>query len=101
MVEQFANTHELTLHVVDYQKTPLSLAQLSTLKAQLDLPARAMVRDNEVEFGDLNLADADDAALLAAVADHPKLLQRPIVEYRGKAMIARPPERLASLLPSA
>lgn len=98
MVQQFAITQGLTLDVVDYQKTPLSPPQLSALRDQLGTPAREMVRDNEGEYQELNLAAADDAVLLAALADHPKLLQRPIVVYRGKAMIGRPPEKLADLL---
>lgn len=98
MTQQFAAAQGLTLDVVDYQNTPLSLPQLSVLKEQINAPTREMVRDNEAEYGELNLATADDAALLAAIADHPKLLQRPIVVYRGRAMIGRPPERLADLL---
>jgi len=101
MAEQFATAQGLVLEVVDYQKTPLSLAQLSTLQDQLDVPVREIVRNNEPEYRELSLADADDATLLAAIADHPKLLQRPIVVYRGKAMVGRPPERLASLLQTA
>jgi arsenate reductase-like glutaredoxin family protein len=35
------------------------------------------------------------------LAAHPKLLQRPIVSYRGSALIGRPPERLQTLLQAA
>lgn len=98
LVDQFAAAHHLTLDIVDYLKTPLSLPQLSALRDQLGTGARGMVRDNEAEFTELNLAAADEAGLLAAIANHPKLLQRPIVVYRGQAMIGRPPERLTTLL---
>jgi len=101
MTQHFASAQGLTLDVVDYLKTPLSLPQLSALQSQLDAAAREMVRDNEAEYHALNLASADDAALLAAIADHPRLLQRPIVAFRGKALIGRPPERLAALLQAA
>lgn len=101
MVEQFAGAHHLTLNVVDYLKTPLSLEQLSVLRNQLDGEVRDMVRDNEAEFAQLKLAEADDATLLQAIATHPKLLQRPIVVYQERAMIGRPPERLTGLLQSA
>lgn len=101
MAEQYAAAHGFALEVVDYLKTPLSLVQLSSLQEQLTVPVRDMVRNNETEYGELNLATADDTALLLAIASHPKLLQRPIVVYRGKAMIGRPPERLAALLQNA
>lgn len=98
MVEQFAASHDLAVDVIDYLKTPPSAQQLSALRDQLGGDARSMVRDNEEEYAQLNLAAADEAALLTAIAAHPRLLQRPIVVYRGKAMVGRPPERLAALL---
>lgn len=101
MVEQFAAAHHLPLDIVDYLKTPVTVPALSALRDQLGGSVRDMVRSNEAEYAELNLAAADEAALLAAIADHPKLLQRPIVVYRGRAMIGRPPACLTALLQSA
>lgn len=98
MVEQFAAQRELKLDVVDYLKNPPSISQLAMLLQELGTSARDIVRENEAEYATLNLAQADDAALLAAIAQHPRLLQRPIVSYAGRALIGRPPERLASML---
>ncbi|AIY39534.1 Arsenate reductase [Collimonas arenae] len=92
IAEQFSNTRKLKLEVIDYQKTPLTLAQLQALHRTLGGPVSAMLRDNEPEYAALDLAQADDAALLEALAAHPKLLQRPIVVYQKHAVIARPPE---------
>lgn len=101
MVEQFASAHGLPVAVVDYLRTPLSAAQLSTLRAQLGADAGSMARDSEPEYAQLDLATASETALLDAIAGNPRLLQRPIVVYRGRAMIGRPPERLAQLLQPA
>jgi arsenate reductase len=98
LVQKFGTEHDLPLQVVAYLETPPTLEQLTVLQQQLGVPARAMVRDNEPEYGDLQLAQADDAALLQAVAAHPKLLQRPVVVYRGRALIGRPPELLEDWL---
>lgn len=98
MVEQFATAHGLPIEVVDYLKTPPSIEQLTALQRQLGTDARAMVRDNEAEYAALGLAQADDTALLEAIVGCPTLLQRPIVVYRDRAMIGRPPERLTALL---
>ena len=98
IVEQFASAHSQSLTVIDYQKTPLTLMQLKEIQKQLGIPTKEMVRDNEEEFTTLGLQDADDAALLEAVAKTPKLLQRPIVVCRGKATIGRPPEKVMDLL---
>lgn len=98
IVEQFASGQNLGIEVVDYLKTPPGVEQLSSLHQMLGGDVRDMVRSNEDEYTALGLGEADDAALLAAVAAHPKLLQRPIVVYKGRAMIGRPPERLGELL---
>jgi arsenate reductase len=100
LVQQFAERQNLSLQVVEYLKTPLNLAQLTQLHRQLGGEVRDMVRDNEEQFAALNLAHADQAALLHALAQHPALLQRPIVSYREHAMIGRPPEKLPAFLES-
>ncbi len=82
--------------VVEYLATPLSLAELQALRRQLGVPARAMLRDGEDAYRALGLSDLSlsDAQLLAAIAGHPTLLQRPIVIDGERALIARPPELL-------
>ena len=101
LTQQFAIEQGLPLTVLDYQKTPLTLAQLIVMQKQLNLAARDMLRDSEAESAALNLAQADEATLLQAMADHPVLLQRPIVICNGRALIGRPPERLSALLQTA
>lgn len=101
LVEHFSTAQGVTLDVVDYQKTPLTLAQLTALHRQLGGAVREMVRDNEEEYAALNLRQADDVMLLQALAAHPKLLQRPIVVHGERAVIGRPPERINALLQAA
>lgn len=86
----------ITPEVVEYLETPLSLPELQALQRHLGGPTRAMVREVEDEYRTLGLADTGltDTQLLQAVADHPRLLQRPIVIDGERALIARPPELL-------
>lgn len=97
LVQALASEKELTVAIVDYQKAPLNQQQLQELQRQLGLPLAAMLRENEDEYAELNLSELDEAAVLAALASHPKLLQRPIVSYLGRAAIGRPPEHVLSL----
>lgn len=101
-VQQFAAQHQLDLEIVDYQKTPLNLVQLTELHQllQVDTPCsvRDMVRANEALFDTLSLQQANDGSLLQALATHPQLLQRPIVRFNNRALIARPPELLDNFL---
>lgn len=88
------------LQIIEYLKTPPTLADLKHLHTLLGVPVREMLRSNETEFAELGLADTalSDDELLAAVAEHPKLLQRPIVVNGKKAVIARPPELVNGVL---
>ena len=57
------------------------------------------VRKKEPEYKEIGMSDAtSDAELIKAMAEHPNLLQRPIVEVGDKAMLARPAEKALELL---
>lgn len=61
---------------------------------------RAMVRTGESVYKELKLADASRDELIDAMVAHPILVERPIVIRDGRAVIARPPEKLLELLKS-
>lgn len=81
--------------IIDYLKSPLTLRQLKTLRAYF--PLKDFVRTNEKEFKELGLSLDDEEALLQAMVKFPKLMQRPIITYQGKAIIGRPPEKVLEL----
>ncbi len=87
--------------VVRYLETPLDAAQLKALLCKLGISARQLLRSGEDEYKALNLADASlsEAQLIAAIAAHPKLMERPILETADKAIIGRPPENIVEILP--
>ena len=87
--------------VVKYLEEPLNAAQLQGLLGKLGISARQLLRTGEDEYKSLNLADASlsEAQLIAAIAQHPKLMERPILETADKAVIGRPPEAILELLP--
>lgn len=91
---------EVTLRL--YLQDPPTLAELQTLLDQLDGDIRDLIRSKEPEFKAQGLTpEAPAAQLLQAIAATPKLLQRPIVQTDSRAVIARTPEALASILTSA
>ncbi|MFP3589112.1 ArsC/Spx/MgsR family protein, partial [Paraburkholderia sp. SIMBA_055] len=89
------------VEVVEYLRTPLSVAQLKELNRMLGCPVREMIRDSEAIYKELGLADASltDDQLYEAIAANPILLQRPIVVRNGRAVIGRPPENVKALFP--
>jgi arsenate reductase (glutaredoxin) len=85
--------------VVEYLVHPPDEAALRVLMGQLGLTdPRLMMRTGEEVYAELGLADREGDDLLRAIAAHPILLERPIVVRDGRAVIARPPERLLELL---
>lgn len=91
----------LTPTVVRYLETPLDATQLKALLAKLGLSARQLLRTGEDEYKHLDLANASltETQLIAAIAAHPKLMERPILETADKAIIGRPPENVLEILP--
>lgn len=73
-------------------------AELRRVHALLTRPVAEMLRRGEAEFRDLALAGANDDALFAAMAAHPRLIERPIAIAAGRAVIGRPPEAVLALL---
>ncbi|HEY6985219.1 MAG TPA: arsenate reductase (glutaredoxin) [Rhodanobacteraceae bacterium] len=87
--------------IVNYLETPPSPAELEKLLALLGLEPRDVLRKEEEEYSALGLADPKltRRELIAAIAKHPRLLQRPIVVVGDKAAIGRPPETVLAILP--
>jgi arsenate reductase len=84
--------------VIEYLTTPPTQATLERLLRELGTSALALVRTDEPEFRPYRDRSLGDAEVLALLALHPRLLQRPIVEVDGRACIGRPPERVLALL---
>ncbi|MHA6265062.1 arsenate reductase (glutaredoxin) [Arenibacterium sp. CAU 1754] len=62
-------------------------------------PVAEMMRAGEARFKELGLSKFDDdATLLAAMAENPILIERPIAINGARAAIGRPPENLLDIL---
>lgn len=84
--------------VVEYLKTPPTLAELKTLAKKKGVTISEMVRSKEPIYAELGLEGASADKLLKAVAENPILLQRPLVVRGDRAVVARPPEKVSELL---
>ena len=83
-----------------YLEDPPGRAELRGILGKLGIPARALLRRGEAEYRELGLADEslDDESLIAAMAEHPRLIERPIVIKGKRAAIGRPPESVLEIL---
>jgi arsenate reductase len=84
--------------IVEYLKTPYTVAQLKGLLAQLKLPAKAIVRRKEATEAGVDPAKLSEDQLIAAMAKHPIIVERPIVVSGGKAALGRPPENVLKVI---
>ncbi len=86
--------------VIEYLKQPLDRAGLERILGLLGGPPAELVRKDK-RFKELGL-DAGDYVTREQVVDvllkHPELMERPVVIRGGRAVIARPSERVLELL---
>jgi arsenate reductase len=83
----------------DYVKDPLTEAEIRDVLTRLGLRPRDVLRKNDAAYKQLGLTgDEPDAQLIAALAKHSTLLQRPIGIAGDRAVVGRPPERLLELV---
>lgn len=86
--------------VREYLKAPPSADELKAVIAALGLAdVRGLMRTGENAYKEQGLKTVTDpAALIAAMAATPKLIERPILINGAKAAIGRPPERILDAL---
>ncbi|MCV2884044.1 arsenate reductase (glutaredoxin) [Aestuariibacter sp. AA17] len=87
--------------IVEYLKTPLGVEEITSIMKKLGISdPREMMRTKEDEYKAQNLKDNAllPQQLVEAMANTPKLIERPIVIHGDKAKIGRPPESVLDIL---
>ncbi len=95
----FLTQKKVDFEIVNYLKNPLSKVELLELLRKLKKNPSELVRRNEEVFKEAKKGTVlTEDEILQLMLDHPKLIERPIVEMNGKAVLARPIENLESFL---
>ncbi|WP_375281917.1 arsenate reductase (glutaredoxin) [Pseudooctadecabacter sp.] len=81
-----------------YLQDPPTEAEIIAVRNALGVTADEMMRRGEKLFKEMGLATASEDALLAAMAAHPILIERPVLIHNGRAAIGRPPEDVLAIL---
>lgn len=85
--------------VILYLETPPDAAQIRGLLAKLGMTAGELVRRGEDAYKACGLGrDSSEETIIAAMAEHPKLIERPIVVKGRRAVLGRPPENVLELI---
>ncbi len=85
--------------VVHYLDEALSEETIKSLLQQLSMDARSLLRKGEEAYKQHNLSDMNltNDAIIGAIIESPKLIERPIVSNGTKAVLGRPPENIFEL----
>ena len=83
--------------IVEYLNDAPDEKQLAQLIGKLGIEASELIRKKEHRA--LGLPDTDDdAELISRMANHPEIIERPIVVAGKKAVLGRPPENVLDIL---
>ncbi len=90
----------LEFEAINYYEIPFMEADLRLLLKKLGLSAREILRKDEPVAKQLGIGKKDfsEEELIALMAKHPDLIQRPIVVRGDQAVLGRPPENVKKLL---
>lgn len=85
--------------IFKYLDTPPSPEEISALLKKLGISARELMRTKEDLYKELQIAKiTDEAKLIDMLAEHPKLIERPILIEENRAVIGRPVEKVIEFL---
>ncbi len=87
--------------IVEYLKTPPSRQKIGQLLKALAMKPRELIRKKGTLYAELGLDDPKwtDEELIGFMAEHPVLIERPIVVTEKGARLGRPAEKVLEILP--
>ena len=79
---------------------PPTAAELDAVLQMLGMEPRELMRKREAEYKELGLDNESLTRdqLIAAMVEHPKLIERPIAVSGNRAVMGRPTERVLELI---
>jgi arsenate reductase len=86
---------------IRYLENPPNKSELESICEMLAVEPFAIIRTGEALFKELLLNKQDQRSRqewIEIMVSNPKLIERPIVIYQNKAVIARPPEKVMEIL---
>jgi arsenate reductase len=84
--------------VVEYLKNPPSAAKLAQIYRDAGITPAQGLRLKGTDAEERGLPQAGDAAVLAAMAAEPRLIERPLVETEKGARLCRPQDKVHEIL---
>jgi len=90
---------KLSFETINYLEAPVTIKELTEIIKLLGISPIDLVRKNEAIWKEnYKGKKLSDYEIIMAMAENPKLIERPIVINNGKAVIGRPPELIKTIL---
>jgi len=83
--------------IIEYLKTPPTAPEIKRILKMLDIPARELLRVKEAKAAGLT-KDMSEEQIIAGMAKHPIVIERPIAIAGKKAALGRPAEKVLTVL---
>jgi arsenate reductase (glutaredoxin) len=91
--------HGVEPRIVDYVNAPPDRAEIKAVLAEMGMTPRELLRRRGTPYDELGLDNVtSDADLIAAMAEHPILIERPVVRTDKGTRLCRPAERVQDIL---
>ena len=95
----YLNQLNVDLSIILYLSNPLNKKNIIDLLFKLKIKAIDLVRKNELLWkSDYSKKILNEDEVISIIINNPKLIERPVIEYKETAVIARPIEKLYDFL---
>ena len=92
-------THNYEFEIIYYMDNHLDSEAIRRILMKLNMKPLQIVRTKEELYRhELKGRSFTDEEWIRIIAEHPRLLQRPVVEGKYKAVIALPPEKIEEII---
>ena len=93
------NDAKVDFEIIEYLKTPPSEKEIKDILSKLNMEPIDLIRKNEAIWKEnYKGKELSNDQIIKAMAENPKLIERPIVIHNNKAVLGRPPENISSLI---
>ena len=89
----------IDFEIIDYLKERISENMMKSIIKKLNISAIELVRKNEKIWKDnFKGKELKEEEIISILCEEPKLIERPIIIWKNKAVIGRPKENIDKLL---
>lgn len=95
----FLETSDKKFEIIKYLETPLTFNELEEIIRKLKINPIELIRKNETIWKEnFKGKELTDSEIIQTMVDYAILMERPIVVYNDKAIIARPLEKINEII---